>query len=40
LRLYDRPGNCLYLAADRPRAFVAAANAEGTVCTITIFPTR
>jgi hypothetical protein len=40
LRLYDRLGNCLYLAADRRRAFVAAATAEGTVRTITIFPTR
>jgi hypothetical protein len=40
LRLYDCPGNCLYLAADRRRAFVAAATAEGTVRTITIFPTR
>jgi hypothetical protein len=40
LRLYDRPGNCLYLAADKRRAFVASANAEGTVRTITIFPTQ
>jgi hypothetical protein len=39
LRLYDRPGNCLYLAADKRHAFVATANAEGTVRTITILPT-
>jgi hypothetical protein len=39
LRLYDRPGNCLYLAADKRHAFVPAANAEGTVRTITILPT-
>jgi hypothetical protein len=40
LRLYYCPHNCLYLAADKRHAFVAAANAaEGTVRTITILPT-